>query len=123
MADLITWTCGSCRKPIDDGTGFLQVSEVDAINHMESRAAWDEKYPNKGHSVAEILELPDKALWESFHAECDPRDEAEAQTYSIDVARVRSTRQFLVQVSDLMSKTWVQHTELGLLLRQVGSGS
>lgn len=76
----ITWVCTTCRFPIADGEGCINIPFVDLSRHKPGR----------------------EVVWRVQHDKCLPT----ASVYGIDVEKVRDDRGLLRWTHHLMSKNW-----------------
>lgn len=106
MAD-IEWKCVVCGFAIADGDGWLQADMSEVMDYEDAVVAWGAKYPDTGHTMAELSEHPDRVPWRALHSVCDPRG---GEPYTIGVEDVRTPWGLVKWSAHLLEKTWLPST-------------
>jgi hypothetical protein len=94
MTDRIEWGCAVCDKPIDDGDGYLVLSDHDERAYYEHRGG-----------QADAGEAGGPARWRAVHAACDP--DPKTPDYRIAIDRLRTDREVLAWTVNLAGNGFV----------------
>lgn len=106
----VKWTCAECDEEIAAGDGFVRarMSEVHAFD-----AAMRARPEKISYSVADFMELPDRAKWRAHHFRCTEDDE----DYALAVEELRTAWDLVKWTSHLMGKAWLGSTDWADVLR------
>ena len=99
----LVWFCSGCGRPVHDGAGYLAVE----VSHDD--------LPR----VLTLAEVPDELAWRVWHTACDPTTD----TYTVDVADVRTLNGVLDTTAQLIGKAWLIDSDWDSILRRVAEAS
>lgn len=123
----ITWHCAVCGEPVEDGAGYLEVSDAE-VHEVEQRrgaarrrARESNPYGLEIYSGADLRNLAEDAPWRVQHRDCDPQPDAGA--YSIAIERVRTPELVLARTAHLLEKSWLKATNWPAILRHAAGGA
>ncbi|KQV20546.1 MULTISPECIES: hypothetical protein [unclassified Kitasatospora] len=114
--------CNACKKPIDDQTGTLWVSNPDLNNYQDAQAAWETRntmtLPGGAEIVvvnaADLIDHPRRAQWRAHHDAC--HGETVTTVYEIQAHRLKTWADLVSWTAHLMEKDWLGDTDWAPLL-------
>lgn len=117
-ANLITWTCAHCHRPIADGSGCINLTRTGLSEYADAVKALAAAHPGRFMGVAFLQGKLAAVPWKPLHFRCDPTPEDEH--YSIDVERFRSLADLTQWVDHLTAKRWIDATAFDDVLYAAG---
>jgi hypothetical protein len=114
-------TCTQCDLTIQDGEGYICVSERDAIQYLADLKTAEREALAKGgdgfsYALSDFQPASKAAKWRAYHGGCDPRPDA--ADYWIAVERARTAEQLLDWTLHLTGKTWFDGTDWDRYVRR-----
>ncbi|WP_030506400.1 hypothetical protein [Microbispora rosea] len=107
--------CDACRRPIEDGEGFLYVELAKVRDLWSGKADPD----TTALSLESLMGRPVGPTWIAHHMACAPDDGGDA--YDVPVAQVRTWPRLVTTTARLMSKNWFPHTDWNAVLEGAAS--
>ncbi|NJP24425.1 hypothetical protein FLW53_09440 [Microbispora sp. SCL1-1] len=107
--------CDACRRPIEDGDGFLYVELAKVRDLWSAQPDPDAQVL----SIESLMGRPVRPTWQARHTACAPDDGG--ASYDVPVAQVRTWPGLAATTARLMGKSWLQHTDWDALLEGAAS--
>ncbi|MFJ6015169.1 hypothetical protein [Streptomyces sp. NPDC092952] len=123
----LTLICSTCAEAIalDDGCLWVSRRQADTVRQayraLEQRRT-DPLDGSMSFGLADLLALPEPAVWRADHRDCDPERE-DGGHYRIPADRLRLRADLLDWTAHLAGKVWLPHTDWRDLLRETRTGS
>jgi hypothetical protein len=114
------WICQSCRKPILDGDGTIEIininQELGAVGDYPKLASGTEESAELISTTQRVLRLitPNSGLIVYHNGECDPHPNNEG--YWLSTARATTLEAWCSWVLHIFEKTWMGKNDLSTML-------